>query len=88
MATLFWLLTIVMCAIGAYVYRHLGIPATVAWFAWNFAAATAWMQIAWHDVRTDGYVLQKRLAADGKKRWWVGKALGGKTVWTIPGKPG
>lgn len=87
MARLFWLNTFAMCAVGAYVYRHAGIPATAAWFAWNFVAALVWMQLAWHDVRTDGYEMEKRRATDGKSRWWVGvRETNGTTNWTTPGR--
>lgn len=83
----FWLYTFALCAVGSVVYRSLGVPATLLWFLWNAVSALVWMQLAWHDVRTDGYVVEKYDAKDGHRRWRVGvRETNGTTNWTTPGR--
>lgn len=88
MIPVFWLFTVAMCAVGALVFQGLGVLATLVWFLWNAIGALVWAGLAWYDVRTDGYVLEKYWAPDGKHRWRIGvRDAEGRTCWTEPKKP-
>lgn len=57
--------------------------ATAAMFVWMLASQLVLYSVAWWDVRTDGYVLQK----DSDRRWRVGtQKLDGSIEWLAPAR--
>lgn len=74
-------------AITAWLIVNVGIVAGLLALAWLVFGAGASMGLAWWDVRTDGYVLQKKDDPEsGRRRWWVGTPREDGTVrWHMPG---
>lgn len=85
MRLMFWLwvgATIVtVYAVGS----AMGVMAAAAVLGLVVATHVLAMAMAWWDVRTDGYVMEKRPAKDGGRQWWVGSPRGGTVQWLMPG---
>lgn len=81
---------------GAFLaWRTYGWMPAVAWLTWSVAAYVIGHGITLWDIRTDGYVLEKKRDMRGKTRWRVGtpapppeRTPEPRVTWVPPGEVG